>query len=484
MLLDYQLPDQNGLQILESLKNDNYKIPFIMMTACGDEKVAVEAMKYGAMEYVIKDSALQERLPDLISQSIQKIYANQILEDIELKYQESNERTQLIIDTAADAFISVSMDGIIMEWNREAENVFGWMREEVLGSIMINELIPENTRSEINKITESIINEDIDIEKLNNRCFHTKLKCRSGKEIPVEVSSTIIKSHGIWVTNAFVRDISNRKKMESRLVQSEKMASLGQLAAGVAHEINNPIGFVSSNVKTLSEYIDVFKLLLEKYQSYSDCVNQGDQELQNKLIKEINELREQEDIESIIEDTSDLLKESDDGLIRVKDIVLNLKSFVRLDETGSIEANINECIEATLKIVWNELKYNCEIVKEYGELPMLQCVPGQLNQVFMNLLVNASHSIKENGIITIQTEATSSEIIIRIIDTGEGIPEENLKELFTPFFTTKPVGQGTGLGLSISYGIVEKHNGRIDVESKVGKGSCFTIHLPLNNSNE
>lgn len=256
------------------------------------------------------------------------------------------------------------------------------------------------------------------------------------------------------------------KQKQVQLVQSEKMAGLGQMAAGVAHEINNPIGFISSNLGTMKDYLSNLLAFFDAYKAEAHK-----NELENSF--------KENDLEFVLQDAQDLIDESLEGVERVQEIVLGLKNFARLDEAERKEADINEGIESTLKLVWNELKYRCTINKEFEKLPPILCYPGQLNQVFMNLLVNAAQAIQEQGEITIKTWSDENNINITISDTGTGIEPENLNKLFDPFFTTKSPGHGTGLGLSISHGIIKKHNGTIDVDSVLGKGTTFTICLPL-----
>ena len=269
------------------------------------------------------------------------------------------------------------------------------------------------------------------------------------------------------------------QKNQSQLVQSEKKASLGQLAAGVAHEINNPVGFVMSNLSSLTQYVAVFRGLLSAYEKAGAAIEGGRISEAQESLAQVAAISEKEDLAFVLEDVGHLLAESVDGMQRIKEIVQGLKSFARVDEAKLKESNINDGIEATLKVIWNELKYKCEVKKNLAPLPAIRCYPGQLNQVFMNLLINAAQAIPERGTITITSEATDKDIVICISDTGQGIPPENLSKLFTPFFTTKPVGKGTGLGLSISYGVVQKHNGTIGVVSQMGQGTTFTIRLPL-----
>ncbi len=270
------------------------------------------------------------------------------------------------------------------------------------------------------------------------------------------------------------------KKAQEQLIQSEKMASIGQLAAGVAHEINNPIGFVASNLSTLQDYIAVYKTLISRYEDLIIQVPLN--KSQQTQLDAIKAYQKEEDIEFLHEDIDELIVNSLDGINRVTSIVQSLKTFSHVDQSQLQEADINQCLQSTLKIVHNEIKYNCEVITKLNPLPPLRCKPGQLNQVFMNLLVNAGHAIEKTGTITIETKTIQKAIVIKISDTGKGIPKENLNKLFDPFFTTKPVGKGTGLGLSISHGIIADHNGTINVQSKVGQGTTFTITLPLNHN--
>jgi two-component system NtrC family sensor kinase len=287
------------------------------------------------------------------------------------------------------------------------------------------------------------------------------------------------KARELYETNLTLQQqYASLQEAQAQLVQSEKMASLGVLAAGVAHEINNPIGFVMSNLNTLADYVRIFTTLCDEYRGWQQATITGDTANAAKIGARIEQVRKREKPEMIAADVDQLLAESSEGLHRVKDIVQNLRTFARLDEADVREVDLNEGIEATLKMVWNELKYKCQLHKRLEPLPMLRCYAGQLNQVVMNLLVNAAQAIPDRGEITVETYATDDDIFIKVSDTGHGIPAENIPKLFQPFFTTKPIGKGTGLGLSIAYGIVEKHRGEIAVESQVGVGSTFIIRLP------
>lgn len=268
------------------------------------------------------------------------------------------------------------------------------------------------------------------------------------------------------------------KSAQSQLVQSEKMASIGQLAAGVAHEINNPLGYVNSNLNSLREYVDDLSCYIGEIDSFLSDVCRDD--LTKDDIPVLSkELKDKHDIDFILTDTTELVSECVFGMEKVKRIVQGLKNFSHAGDEKKQKSDINQCIDETIRIVWNELKYHCELVKEFGEIPETYCYPSQLNQVFMNLLINAGHAIKEDGVISISTSYSDGIIYIKFRDNGSGIDEEHLSQLFNPFFTTKPVGQGTGLGLSISFGIIENHKGKINIESEVGVGTLFTIEIPI-----
>jgi len=261
------------------------------------------------------------------------------------------------------------------------------------------------------------------------------------------------------------------KEMGNQLQQSEKMAAIGQLAAGVAHEINNPIGFVNSNLGTLQRYIaDLFKVIT--------TYEQTEAELTPQTRANLTELKRKLDLNYLREDSESLLAESLGGMQRVKRIVQDLREFAHVDETDKQWANLEKGMDSTLNVVWNELKYKTEVVKEYAGISDIECIPSQINQVFMNLLINAAQAIDKHGRITVRTGQEDQKVWIEVQDTGKGIKAEHLSRIFEPFFTTKPVGKGTGLGLSLSYGIVSKHNGRIEVCSEEGKGSTFRVWLP------
>lgn len=271
---------------------------------------------------------------------------------------------------------------------------------------------------------------------------------------------------------------SRLKETQLQLLQSEKMASIGQLAAGVAHEINNPIGYVQSNLGTLQTYVRGLLSLLDSYDHWAGELPEAPVAARSQ----IDEIKRQIDYGFLRDDLLQLLEESREGITRVKKIVLDLRDFSHGGQSESEDwsmVDIHRGLESTINIVWNELKYKAEVRRQFGELPAIECMPSQLNQVFLNLLVNAGQAIEGRGVITITTTCLDEEICVAMADDGIGIAPEHLKRIYDPFFTTKPVGTGTGLGLALSFGIVQKHHGRIEVESTVGKGTCFRVYLPI-----
>jgi len=263
------------------------------------------------------------------------------------------------------------------------------------------------------------------------------------------------------------------KRSQAKVLHQEKMASIGQLAAGVAHEINNPIGFIKSNLSTLGRYLSRLSRFLALQ---SECIAAGAPPERAEVVRQLEASLK---IDYIVRDLDDLVRESLEGAERVRGIVADLKSFSRVDDSDAKPADLNECLLSTINIVWNEIKYKASLEKELGDIPRTRCYPQQMNQVFMNLLVNAANAIEKRGVITVRSWEENGYVCVTIADTGQGIPAEHLNRIFEPFFTTKEIGKGTGLGLSITDDIVKKHNGDITVRSEPGKGAAFTVRIPV-----
>ena len=265
--------------------------------------------------------------------------------------------------------------------------------------------------------------------------------------------------------------IEKMKKIQEQLVHSEKMASLGQLVAGIAHEINNPVNFISSNVRPLKGYISDMKSLILEYEQQFDATSEA--------CERIKQLKSDIEFDFLVDDLDDLIEDVENGATRIKRIVQDLRNFSRLDEAELKTIDIHESLDTTLNLLGHIYGNRIVVQKDYGNIPQVECYAGQLNQVFMNLLANAGQAIPRTGKVWITTSCDESSLFVTIRDDGKGISEEALPKIFDPFFTTKDVGEGTGLGLSISYGIIEKHRGEITVESKAGQGTQFSLRIPL-----
>lgn len=309
------------------------------------------------------------------------------------------------------------------------------------------------------------------VKNLESGGGYTPVSAESGTEIGEltksfnDMSKKVSKAQNELTKKVKELEKTNQELQEAQaqLVHSAKMGSLGQVVAGVAHELNNPIGFIYSNIGVLKDYIEKFEHLID---------------IAEKSPKKLEAAKEEVDYDYMMKDLPKLIKSCQDGAKRVRDIVLNLKNFSRSDELERKEYSLEEGIDSTLQILKSELR-DIEVHKKYGDIPAIHCYAGQINQVFMNILSNAVQAIDGRGDIWIETKKKGLEVVVSIKDNGRGIPDKHLNKIFDPFFTTKPVGKGTGLGLSISYGIIEKHNGQILVDSEVGKGTEFKIILPL-----
>ncbi|MDD2923862.1 bacteriohemerythrin [Rhodoferax sp.] len=291
-------------------------------------------------------------------------------------------------------------------------------------------------------------------------------------KVALELANQSLEQRVQERTSELAASMAHLERAQNQLLQSEKMAAVGQLAAGVAHEINNPVGFVTSNLGALSDYVTQLLELLDTYEQVAATLPQAQRE-------QVVAARKKIDLDYLREDIPNLLHESKDGLARVKRIVGDLRDFSHSDEGHWAAADLNQAVESALNVVRNETKYKAEIVKALSPLPPVVCIVAQITQVLVNLLVNAAQAIAVKGAITVRSGVLGEQVWLEVSDSGSGMPEEVRKRIFEPFYTTKPVGKGTGLGLSITWEIIQRHHGSIDVQSAPGQGSTFRITLPL-----
>jgi len=299
-----------------------------------------------------------------------------------------------------------------------------------------------------------------------------------------EKDKTLLERSLDLSSREYKENLQKIERLQTQIINQEKMAGIGQLSAGIAHEINNPLGFVKSNIYTLKGYMDKIKKLLELYFHIEDKLKDVHEEFYKENFPEVAEYKKKNKIDFIFEDIDDIIPESKDGISRMENIVKSLLGFARKASSSEYnEYDINSNIKSTITIAYNEIKYYAAVEENLEAVPTIKALEGEINQVILNLLVNAAHAIKSKGIqgiIKIHTYCDDGYVKCEISDNGIGISEENINSIFNPFFTTKPVGIGTGLGLSISHDIiVNKHSGSIEVKSNEGEGTTFIISLPI-----
>jgi PAS domain S-box-containing protein len=411
-----------------------------------------------------------------------------------------------VVESASLPTFVIGMDHRIIFWNRACAVLTGTTASDVVGTdrhgtafhhqerplladLVVDEL-PE--QGYMDTYGDSVCRSELNPSVYQSESFYPNLGAsglwlyctaapiRDANGQLIGAIETVQDENALREHQARLQDEVQQRTLElaqanQHLVQSEKMASIGQLAAGVAHEINNPIGYVFSNLGSLKNYIDDLFQVLEAYEKSEEAITSDEQR------QALQRLRETMDLDFLREDIPTLMHESQEGITRVKKIVQDLKDFSRVDHRQEWQwADLHACIDSTLNVVNNEIKYKADVVKEYGQLPQVECLPSELNQVFLNLLVNAAQAMKDGrGVITIRTGSGGDTVWLEFGDNGSGIPEAIQTKIFDPFFTTKPVGEGTGLGLSLSYGIVQKHQGHIMFTSRPSEGTVFRIELPV-----
>ncbi len=446
--------------VLLSCNNDYFKPVFLRFSSNSNELANSEQSQNIQLS---KESKLIEYLED---------YKGSILIKEELDGKIPPEHVEVIRDelmpllgeVVAPVFIDHKLSAILILGEKVSENVYEDEDIDLLKTVANQSAIAIRNARLYNELEERVKGRTLELTEANE---HLTAEVTERKRAEDDLIKT---------TNELHRINQELKATQSQMLQREKMASVGQLAAGVAHEINNPTSFVASNLETLGTYFDETKEVITCQNEIIKALQGSDE---SGALEKINALREKTKIDYILGDGKDLIEESIEGTDRITNIVKGLRTFARTDQNDSDHENINSCLESTLNIVWNELKYKSTVEKSYGELPLIECYPQQLNQVFMNILVNAAQAIETEGKIAIKTKHDGDSIYISISDNGCGIPADIQSKIFDPFFTTKEVGKGTGLGMSISYEIIKKHNGEIKVESEEGKGTTFVIQLPV-----
>jgi PAS domain S-box-containing protein len=420
-------------------------------------------------------------------QALKLLKAKDLLEgkvqELDVKEQESRS----VIDTAFDAFISADSLGIIKKWNKRAEEIFGWSEEEALGRGFHSLIVPEKYREGCRLGIERAVNL-VGVTKAKQKMEFMALH-KDHREIPVEISISPLVSGDKILFNAFISDITERRNLQIQLNHVQKLESIGQLAAGIAHEINTPLQFIGDNTRFIQDSMEELIPLINEYQILN---GNPENEKLSMVLKQLEERFEEKDVGFLLQEIPDAIEQSLEGIGRVTKIVGAMKEFSHPGMSEKKLNDINKAIETTINVSRNEWKYVAELDTDLAsDLPLTPCYLNDINQVILNLIVNGAHSIKDKlnesendkGKIAISSRMKGDNVEIRIADTGMGIPEEIRPKIFDPFFTTKEVGRGTGQGLSIAHTIVvKKHQGTIDFETEVGKGTAFKIKLPLSSA--
>jgi len=429
-------------------------------------------------EQVHEDSIAQEQYIGIIN------WEKSEKEKQRADLQKSEERFKSLVETTNDWVWEVDENGVYTYASPRSFDILGYKPSEVIGKTPFDFMPPEEA-SRVRAVFLESVKELKSFDNFENRNLH-----KDGRAVVLETSG--VPFYGpdgrLDGYRGIDRDVTRRKKAEKekaamteQLTQTEKLASIGQLAAGVAHEINNPLGFVRSNLNTLSEYLDVFKDLLALHGELSNAYEKGEFEEIVEFREAIEKLKKEVDLEFTVNDAGQILIDTNEGVSRISSIVKGLKDLSHAGVGDLVSHDLNNCLKDALKIGWHEVKNKAAVELDLGDSLSVRCRPQQLTQVFLNVIVNASQAVQENARINILSVKVNGQAFIEISDNGPGMSEEVRKRIFDPFFSTKPVGKGTGLGLSIAYNIIKEHGGTIEVDSRPGLGAKFRIKLPLAN---
>jgi two-component system, NtrC family, sensor kinase len=519
VISDWMMPGMNGLELCKMIRSESFKeyVYVIMLTAKDGRADLMEVFSAGADDYIPKPFDPEE-LRARVMTGLRVIDLEERHNRLAHTLIESRNKLRIVLDSLREEIVSLDREMRVVSVNKSFARNLQRTPEELIGKEYSDDMLchcdflgDQGIRSLIADAFGTAAGQKTRFTSSNmhGNPVYRQIRCMPIQDEGGDVFQVVVVSQDITEERHKTEEIHNLndqllatsakieaqnselkntlKRLEdtqAQMIQSEKMASIGQLAAGVAHEINNPTGFVSSNLKTLLDYQQDLSGLIGKYHEFVAGLqkNGNSGKLPADLEQNIQELKAYEDdidIEYVLEDITDLIGDCREGTDRIKKIVLDLKDFAHPGEDKIQTLDINSGLESTLNVVNNELKYKATVQKVFGDIPAIKGYPQQLNQVFMNILVNAAQAIEKKGEIVVRTSLVEDQVEVKFSDTGCGISPENQQKIFDPFFTTKDVGKGTGLGMNIAYNIVKKHHGTIAVDSQVGKGTTFTIRIPV-----
>ena len=511
VVTDWMMPGMDGLSLCRSIRSAGFGsyIYIIIITAREEKTSHVEGLKAGADDFIPKPVDVED-LKAHVQKGIRIITLENRYLHLQQQLINSRNKLKIVFDAIQEEIVSVDIHFNIMSINKSCSKMVGKG---------FTEIVDKRFDEFFDKRLVGAVQQAFGSPKQQNFLWETTDQYGSKKNRQVTVLPILNSAKRIAIAIVVMKDVTEdfrhaqeikalndrlvqtavqlemkNKKLEdtikqlettqAQMVQSEKMASIGQLAAGVAHEINNPTGFVSSNLKTLGDYSSDMIQVIMKYQRLRDDLlnTKPDEPLSAEIISFVGEIASFEkevDVDFMLSDTTALIGDCREGTERIKKIVMDLKDFAHPGNDQLQLIDVNAGLASTLNVVQNEIKYKAEVERSYGDLPAVYAYPQQLNQVFMNILVNAAQAIEKEGTISIVSRAENGFVEVAISDDGCGIAPENIKKIFDPFFTTKEVGKGTGLGMHIVYNIVQKHSGTVSVQSCVGKGTTFTVRIPI-----
>ncbi len=500
IISDWMMPEMDGLELCQRIRSsDNQHYVYIIMLTAKDRKTdLVDVFRAGADDYIPKPFDPEE-LRARVMTGLRVIDLEERHNRLANTLIESRNKLRIVLDALQEEIVSLDKDLNIVSVNQPFLRRLGCLPEEAVGRNCFEVVLPKSKAfyaSEVKPMVQEVLNSGQEAKRLisgkddRGAITHLQISCVPIFDEYQQVFQVIVVTQDITEDrrkNEEIHSLNNRlEDTQAQMFQSEKMASIGHLAAGVAHEINNPTGFVNSNLKTLSDYQTDIGKLIQKYKELivslaSEENRAGLNDAMMHQIQQLTDFESEIDVEFLMEDITDLIGDCREGTERIKKIIIDLKSFAHPGEDKVQATDINSGLESTLNVVNNEIKYKATVHRDFGEIPKVRGYPQQLNQVFMNILINAAQAIPSKGDIHIKTRRKNEDVEVRISDNGCGIAEENLSKIFDPFFTTKDVGKGTGLGMNIAYNIIKKHNGSIDVHSEIDKGTVFTIRIPAAN---
>lgn len=485
VVADHALGDE-AFQILAAHRTSGP--PVVVVVRRNGEDAALDAFRRGAADCIHVGPDYADVLPVVALEQVRRWRQVRERGASERRIRELQRYNENIIQNMNSALVVVDTEGHVTSANPSAEAILGvspggllgrgtaeWLRADESGGSLISRTLEQAVR-----FTGA----------------ETALTHQSGRIVPVGMScSPLLDGDGSQLgAVAIFQDLTEMKLLESQVLQSEKMASIGELAAGVAHEINNPMGFIHANLQQMSEYMTDLRQVWSKTVALQEAADSGDPDEFKRASQALRDVSSELDIDFVYSDFSKALRESQEGSERIRHIVQDLRDFSHRDTGELLLSDINQALDSTASIVWTMMKHTVVLKKDYGDIPQVRCYPMQLKQVFMNLLVNAYQAIEQkigqldkcdgsdeseaSERVEIRTHRSRGGVCVSILDTGVGIEPDDISRIFDPFFTTKEVGAGTGLGLSMSYNIIQRHGGTIHAESKPGEGSLFEVWLP------